>query len=428
MARRPLPTDRLPAFLELGITAMGARGDGIAQSPEGPVFVPLTVPGDRVLAEREAKRGGALWARARTIVAASPERVEPPCPVYGECGGCSLQHWRADAYRDWKRGLLVSAIARAGAAADLVAPSVSIPPGTRRRATFAFEAHKNRVVLGFNARASHRLVDLSSCLLLAPGLTAILAPLRAVLAAVAAGTRGDVTVTQTETGIDIVVETVAPLDLFGRESLARFAEETDLARLSWRRPGDPAEPVAERRQPMLRFGGASVVLPPGSFLQPSAEGERALAGLVFDAVGGAGRVADLFSGIGSFSLPLAQKADVLAVEGEKAAVAALSLAAGRARARLKAEMRDLARRPLAGAELKRFDAVVFDPPRAGAQAQAEALAQSGPGLVVAVSCNPATLARDAHALILGGYRLVRAVPVDQFPWSSHLEAVAVFQR
>jgi 23S rRNA (uracil1939-C5)-methyltransferase len=243
------------------------------------------------------------------------------------------------------------------------------------------------------------------------------------------GHGGDVVITSTETVLDVVIEAEARLDLFDRERLAAFAESADLARLSWRRPGGGlVEPLAHRRQAMVRFAGIDVALPPGSFLQPSPEGERALASLVFDAVGAATPVADLFAGCGSFTFPLAQKAFVHAVEGEAAAAAALKSAAEHNGARVTVECRDLAHRPLLADELKRFQAVVFDPPRVGASAQAEQLAASGPPLVVAVSCNPATLARDAKTLANGGYHLTRATPVDQFPWSAHLEAVAVFER
>jgi 23S rRNA (uracil1939-C5)-methyltransferase len=188
------------------------------------------------------------------------------------------------------------------------------------------------------------------------------------------------------------------------------------------------EPIARRRPPLVRFAGIDVEPPPGAFLQPSVEGEQALAGLVSEAVGTRSPLADLYAGCGSFTFPLAARAVVHAVDGDAAAIQALIAAAARASARVSSETRDLARRPLLADELKRFQAVVFDPPRAGAAGQAEILATDGPPLVVAVSCNPATLARDARILANGGYNLVRATPVDQFPWSAHLETVAVFER
>ncbi|MBY0430572.1 MAG: class I SAM-dependent RNA methyltransferase, partial [Rhodospirillales bacterium] len=311
-----------------------------------------------------------------------------------------------------------------------VAPVVRIPAGTRRRAMFSFSRKRQTLVLGFAARASHTLVDVTECPLLKPDLMAALPTLRALLAEVVDnGVDGDVTVTLTENGLDVLVEAEARLDLFARERLGAFAEARDLARLSWRRPGTGMiEPLARRRPALVLFDGVAVEPPPGTFLQPSVEGEQAIARLVGEAVAELSPVADLFSGCGSFTLPLARSAIVHAVEGEEGALRALKIAADHARRRVTVETRDLSRRPLLAPELKRFEAVVFDPPRAGAAAQAEMLAQGGPGCVVAVSCNPATLARDARTLLDGGYGLERVVPIDQFPWAAHLEAVAVFRR
>ncbi len=287
--------------------------------------------------------------------------------------------------------------------------------------------------LGFARRASHDLIDIGECPVLVPPLVAVLAPLRAALVrALPGGSKGDAIATLTDTGIDLVIESEATLGLPARETLAAFAEVQDLARLSWRRPGQDAEPVAARRKPLVRPGGVAVELPPGGFLQPSAEGEATLARLVTDAIAEFakpdGRVADLYAGCGSFALPLARNHPVHAVEGEAATLAALAKAAGQAHLRITTETRDLARKPLRGKELAGFGAVCFDPPRVGAAGQAKALAESGPALVVAVSCNPATLGRDVRTLLDGGYRLVRATPVDQFLWSARLEAVAVLTR
>ncbi|HVI52576.1 MAG TPA: 23S rRNA (uracil(1939)-C(5))-methyltransferase RlmD [Candidatus Sulfotelmatobacter sp.] len=427
---RPKAAAALPRTLEVAIDSVGGRGDGIARHGGEQVFVPGTIPGEKVVVKVEGRRGDGLSASLLQVLTPAEGRQTPPCRHFGVCGGCALQHMSQELYQDWKRGQLVEAMGRAGFGEDLIAPLVAIPHGSRRRAAFAFAKRRKHLHLGFNARASHQLVDLEECLLLAPELLALLDPLRAVLLRLLDdGCEGDAVATLTETGIDLMVEAEARLDLFDRETLAAFAEAQDLARLSWRRPGTGIiEPLAHRRQTVIRFAGVGVELPPASFLQPSLEGERALAALVFDAVGAKGPVADLFSGCGSFTFPLAQKAQVHAVEGEEASLRALKAAADRSGARVTAEVRDLSRRPLLGDELKKFQAVVFDPPRAGAAAQAEHLAESGPALVVAVSCNPATLARDARILAKGGYTLKRATPVDQFPWSAHLEAVAVFER
>lgn len=441
MSRRPTPSRPrpkasaiLPRSLEVTVERIGGRGDGVAGHGDEQVFIPGTVPGETVVVKVEGRRGDGLTASLLQVLTPSPWRREPPCRHYGTCGGCSLQHVGDELYRDWKRGQLVEAMVRAGFDGSLVAPLVPVAPGSRRRAAFAVSKRRQRLCLGFNARASHQIVEIETCPLLSPALTALLPPLRALLSQLLEdGCDGDVIATLTGNGLDLLVEAEARLDLFGRETLAAFAERHDLARLSWRRPGTGmVEPLAHRKPATVRFAGIDVEPAPGGFLQPSAEGGRALASLVFDAVGAKGPVADLYCGCGSFTFPLAQKAAVHAVEGEESALHALKTAADRVSARVTTELRDLANRPLTSDELKRFQAVVFDPPRAGAAAQAEQLAAGKPGqgprLVVAVSCNLATLARDARILSKGGYRLRRATPVDQFPWSAHLESVAVFER
>ncbi len=427
---RAKPAAALPRTLDIDITELGARGDGIGRHDGQPVFVPCTVPGDHLRVRVDGRKSDGLAATALELLRAGPGRVTPPCRHFGDCGGCALQHLEDGRYGAWKRGQLVTALRRAGFDEALVAPMIAIAPGSRRRATFAFVRRQGELRLGFHARASHQVVDIAECPLLAGPLLDLLPPLRILLRDVVEdGRDGDIVATATETGLDLLIEAEARLDLFDRERLAAFAESADLARLSWRRPGaGMIEPLAHRRPAVVRFAGIGVALPPGSFLQPSPEGEQALACLVLDAVGAAGPVADLFAGCGSFTFPLARKAVVHAVEGDPAAARALKSAADHHGARVSVECRDLAHRPLLAAELKRFQAVVFDPPRVGAAAQAEQLAQAGPPLVVAVSCNPATLARDARTLVQGGYRLIRATPVDQFPWSAHLEAVAVFER
>jgi 23S rRNA (uracil1939-C5)-methyltransferase len=416
-----------PRTAEIDITSLGQRGDGIGRGAGGDVYVAGTLPGDRAVVRIDGRRGEGLAGTLIELLVEGPGRANPPCRYFGQCGGCSVQHLDAALYDDWKTSLLVEPLRRAGFDGGLVAPLQRIAAGTRRRATFAF-TRRREAALGFNMRASHQVIDLADCLLLAPPLLALLAPLKAVMAELVED-EGDVVATLTETGLDVLVQAEARLDLFDRQRLAGFADAGDLARLSWRRPGTgPIEPIVQRRAPVVRFAGPDVVLPPGSFLQPSAEGEAALSALVCRAVGAVTPVADLFAGCGSFTFPLAGKAAVHAVEGDPAAVEALTAAAGRAGLRVTAERRDLAQRPLLGDELKRFAAVVFDPPRVGAAAQAEALAAAGPPVVVAVSCNPATLARDARILTRGGYRLTEATPVDQFPWSAHLEVVARFER
>lgn len=430
--QRSKPRSAPPArSVEVEIDEIGARGDGIARLGGDMVFVPFTVPGDRVVARIEGRRGDGLTAALVEVVSPGPGRVEPPCPHFSRCGGCALQHVEDGLYAAWKRDLLLTPLARAGLGEVPVGPLVRVPPGSRRRAAFAFARRKGAAILGFNARASHTVVDIGHCLLLEPALNALLPALRAMLAEIVAeGEDGDVVATLTETGPDVLVEAEARLDLFDRERLAAFADAHDLARLTWRRPGAGfQDPIARRRPAVVRFGGVAVEPAPGGFLQPTRGGERAIAEAVLAAIGPARRVADLYSGCGSFTFPLAaQGRAVHAVEGEDGPIRALEAAAHAAGMRVTAEVRDLARRPLLAPELKTFDALVFDPPRAGASAQAEQLAAAGPPLVVAVSCNPATLARDLRILHDGGYRIEAVTPIDQFPHAAHLEAVAVCRR
>lgn len=431
---RPKAKPRTPPparLVEVEIDSVGGRGDGVARLLGELVFVPFTAPGDKVVARVEGRRGDGLAAVPIEVLVKGPGRAEPPCPHFGRCGGCSVQHLADPLYEAWKRELLTTALARAGLGEVAVGPLVRVPPGSRRRAAFAFSRKRGATLLGFNARASHQVVDVERCLLLEPALAALLPPLRAMLAGIVAdGEDGDVVAIATEEGLDVLVEAEARLDLFDRERLAAFADAHDLARLTWRRPGAGfLDPIARRRPAVVSFAGVAVEPPPGGFLQPTKGGELAITEAVLAGIGDAATVADLFSGCGSFTFPLAvQGRAVHAVEGEEAPIRALEAAAHAEGLKVTAEVRDLARRPLLAAELKKFQAVVFDPPRAGAQAQAEQLAAAGPATVVAVSCNPATLARDLRILVDGGYRVEAVTPIDQFPFAAHLEAVAVLRR
>jgi 23S rRNA (uracil1939-C5)-methyltransferase len=405
-------------IVELEIERLGARGDGIARHRGRTVYVPFTAPGDRVRATLTGARGEGVSARLIELLRPSDARAVPSCRHFGTCGGCAFQHVAADAYAAAKRSLVVEALARHGLGEAPVEPLQRLPPGTRRRARFAVEGGR----IGFQARASHRLVALEECAVLAPAIVALLPALRRLR------NNAGFSVTLADTGLDVVAERQKAPDLGELEALAAFAEANDLARLSWRL-GDETVPVAQRRPVRVALHGVPVDLPPDAFLQATPEAEAALAALVLARTEGAARVADLFAGIGTFTFALAGSARVHAVEGAAPALAALRGAANRAGlARVSAEARDLEARPLLPEELAAYDAVVFDPPRAGAKAQAEALARSSVPRVVAVSCNPATFARDAAALVAGGYRLECATPVDQFVWSPHVELVAAFAR
>lgn len=402
------------------ISRLAHLGDGVADTDAGPVFAPFTLPGEAVTGRIDGER--LLEAQ---VAAPSPERITPACPHFGVCGGCALQH-AGDAFlADWKTRMVTAALAARGLSAPLRAVAVS-PPGSRRRVTFAGRRTRKTVVVGFHGRSDATLIPVEACAVAHPVLVAAL-PVCAELTGLTASRSGEarLSVTLTEGGLDIDLAAQKPLDGPLRAQLAQVASAADLARLSYN-----GETIALRRPPHQRFGAARVAPPPGGFLQATREGEAALLDAVREAVGDAATAVDLFSGSGTFTLPLAARAGVRAVEADAAALAALD-AAWRATPGLRAvsvETRDLKARPLMAAELNRFAAVVFDPPRAGAAAQAAEIARSAVPRVAAVSCNPATFARDARTLSDGGYRLDWVQPVDQFRWSPHVELVGAFSR
>jgi 23S rRNA (uracil1939-C5)-methyltransferase len=417
---------------EVVIEAIGARGDGVARRGGARVFVPLTLPGDRLRVRIVGRRGDGLVAEPVERREEAP-RATPPCPHFGACGGCQLQHVPVAQYRAWKREQVAAALAKHGLHDVPVEPLESTPPGTRRRARFAFARRGAALRLGFRERSGHRVIALSTCPVLVPELVALLGPLRALLARLElARPGGEVEVTLSATGLDLQIM-AADLPVLGdRETLAAFADGHDLARISWAPgPDVEAEPIVQRRAPSVMFHEVRVDLPPGAFLQATTPAEAAILGAVLKAIDQAPRVADLFAGCGTIGLPLAAAGrTVHAVETEAAMLEALRQAARRAGfgGRVTTERRDLQRVPLAGAELGAFDAVVLDPPRGGARAQAAALAASDVPRVAMVSCNPATFARDARLLVDGGHRCLWVRPVDAFLWSSRIELVAAFAR
>ncbi len=408
--------------MELVIERLGRQGDGIAQ---GPVYAPFTLPGERVSGEVVGDR-----MEAPKIVTPSADRVAAPCRHFKSCGGCALQH-ASDAFLSaWKREVVVAALAAQGIEAE-VAETTTSPTQSRRRATFSARRTKKGAMVGFHARRAGEIVAIQDCPLVAPTLMAAIPAVEA-LARVGASRKGELkaAVTATDSGLDVAVEGgKTPEDGAEgarlRADLAAIAEAHGLARLTW-----GGEPIALNHPPAVRFGRALVHPPPVAFLQATAEGEAALVRLVREGVGEAVRVADLFAGCGTFALPLAEQAEVLAVEGDAALTDALAAGWRGAEGlkRVEVEARDLFRRPLMAAEMAKLDAIVFDPPRAGAEAQAREIAKSSVPRVVGVSCDPATFARDARILLDGGFRLTRVTPVDQFRWSGHVELVGVFSR
>lgn len=403
----------------LEIVRLGRHGDGVA---EDGTFIPLALPSE--LVEGAVSAGQVETPR---ILRPSPDRVAPPCPHFGTCGGCSLQHAGDPFIAEWKRTRVIEALAAEGLACD-VRPTVTSPAGTRRRAVYSVRRTRGGATVGFHARRDTRIVETETCPLLHPDIVGARDALRE-LASAGGSRKGEMkfAVTATDAGLDVDATGGKPLDAGRRVQLADIAARAGFARLSWE-----GEPVAAPRQPELRFGETRAAPPPGGFLQATPEGELALVAAVLEAVGEKpARVADLFAGMGTFSLPLAGRAEVSAFESDPAHVAALTAAwrgAGGRLRKLDAKARDLFRRPLTPEELRPFDAVAFDPPRAGARAQCEALARSEVPRLAAVSCNPETFARDARILADGGYVLDWALPVDQFRWSAHVELAAAFHR
>ena len=371
----------------------------------------------------------------------------PLCPHFGTCGGCAAQDLGDAAYRSWKRGFVEAALRRACVEAEVAAP-VSVPPASRRRARFFAARSASGLSLGFHARASHDVVDMTTCRVLEQGLFALTRPLRRYFQqTLDPGQSGEAEAQIVSGALDILIRTTGRLDLERCQGLVDFARQAGIARVSWqglrpvrarrkggrRRPSgaaQPAEVVAELRPVTARFGGVPVALPPMAFVQASAAGEALLVDAVTAAIARDARVADLYSGAGTFTFPLARGRRVAAFDGDEALIAALDAAARGAGlgARVTGAVRNLARRPLRSDELDGFDAVVMDPPRAGAPAQARELAASGVPLVVMVSCDPATFARDAKILMDGGFTPGPVMPVDQFVWSRHVELVARFSR
>jgi 23S rRNA (uracil1939-C5)-methyltransferase len=385
------------------VVRIAARGDGITSSGR---HVPFGVPGDALLDD------GAL--------AFGPHHQEPPCRHFPECGGCQLQHADDEAYRGYLSSRVETALAQHALATEIRSPHLS-PPNSRRRATLKALKVANGVLVGFNAEASHRIVDMHECHILRAELFELVEPLRELLFGMLMPRRiADIELTMIDGGADLLLKGVPAGRLAEIEQLTAFAIKHELARLSVDR-GLGAETLFEPHPASVTLSGARVAFPPGAFLQATEDGEDALVRAVHEALAGSARIADLFAGLGTFAL--ATNA-VYAAEASRDAAAALK----RAAPSTSVEHRDLYRRPLAGSELKRVDGVVLDPPRAGAAEQVAQLAASAVGRVAYVSCNPATFARDAKTLVDGGYALQWAEPVGQFRWSTHVELVACFSR
>jgi 23S rRNA (uracil1939-C5)-methyltransferase len=392
------------------IVRVAARGDGVTADGR---HAPLAAPGDTLLADGTLKPG--------------PRHQTPPCRHFPECGGCQLQHLDDRAYAEFLTARIAGALMQQGVEAEIRAPVLS-PPRTRRRATLHAERRGRQVHLGFTEQSSHRLIDLQQCEILDPRLFALLQPLRGLLAThLPASRRVNVHLALADQGPDVMIEGLVTDSLGAVEAVTAFARRHGLARLSVD-DGLGPEPRWEPEPVTISFGGVAVPFPPASFLQATPEGEGALIAAVREAIGGAKTVADLFAGLGTFALAMDPGVKVYAGEGAREAILSLKAAASRAGRPVFAEHRDLFRRPLVPAEIDMFDAVILDPPRAGAKEQAEQLAASKAPVIAYVSCNPNTFARDAKTLIEGGYRPDWVLPVGQFRWSTHAELAARFSR
>lgn len=424
--RQPRGKQQGPARTgEVVIGRIGAQGDGVAE-PGRPLYVPFTLPGERVRAEIAGDRG-----RLLEVLSPSPERVAPPCPHFGACGGCALQHWASEPYLVWKRTLVTDALARERIETEVL-PTFACPPASRRRlALHARPGRPGEARLGYKQRGAWSLVEIEACPIAEPALQAALPGLRRLAAAFLEHPRSAPTlhVTASDTGLDVDISGVerrtGGLSADARMTAAESAAAMDAARVSL-----DGEILYQSRRPMVRVGRSAVALPAGAFLQATREAEAAMAAFAGEALAGAAHIADLFCGVGTFALRLAERSRVDALDSSAEAIAALNEARGTAPGlkAIAADARDLFRRPLLAQEMKPLDAVLFDPPRAGAAAQAAEIARSGVGLAVGVSCNPVTFARDARILIDAGFRLERVLPVDQFLWSPHVELVGVFRR
>lgn len=399
------------------IDRLGHQGDGIA---EGPVYVPGALPGEIV----QGTLDGSVLRDAK-IIEPSSDRVRPPCSHAKSCGGCQLQHASDDFVAKWKMEVVERALAAHGITTQM-RPILTSPAQSRRRAAFSAKRTKKAAIAGFHKKQSDIVIAIPNCQLVHPDVMAAL-PLVEELAVVGGSRKGEISVlvTLTDNGLDLSVSGGKPIDDALRITLSDLTRKHNIARISW-----DDEIALQREKPILRLGNAPVSPPPGAFLQATKDGEAALVAAVQEILGSGKRVADLFAGCGTFALPLAEKAEVLAVEGDKAMTHALEEGwrQGKNLKKLTPLARDLFRNPLLPDELAKMDAVVIDPPRAGAEAQVAQIAKSDVPVIAHVSCNPTTFARDCGTLIAAGYQLDWVQTVDQFRWSTHVEVVGCLTK
>jgi len=416
--------------LELTIDDIGDQGDGIAHYKGATIFVEGTLPGERVRIKLEDNKNMVKRGALLEILRTGPTRVKPPCPHFPQCGGCRFQHMNDDSYSNFKLGQLQQLLARERLDTSIFLPSVTTASGTRRRARLAAKRDKKaKLTLGFNEWRSHNIVNISACPVLVPALEAFIPALRDQLPGwLPPDSECDIQLTALPDGIDVVLIGGPKLDLDGRQTLASLAECLDIAHLSWRKwDRSPIEPIAHRKPLTVHYGKTSLAFPPGSFLQATEVGEKALIDFVRDVSGTGIRVLDLFSGLGTFGLSLPEAKHVRFADLDGPAIETLERAA-KHNPHYEVDLRNLLGDAFSAGECDDYDLVIFDPPRGGAKAQATQLAKSKVPDIVAISCDPPSFIKDAKTLIEGGYKLESLLPVDQFLWSSHMELAAHFAR
>lgn len=418
---------------EITIEFLGPKGDGAGKGPRGRVFVEGGLPGDVVRAKTWRGEDEIVRGEITEIVKPSHHRTQAPCKYYDVCGGCTLQHAKAEFYRGWKQDVVRDALKKLNLQPRRWEEPVFIEGGTRRRATFAVKKVGNRAIMGYYRRRSKEITDIDSCLVIAPEIISMRDRLKPLLPEIMQDKRGiDVFIQFVGGTYDVVITgpigPKAEPDMRTREAVADIARKAKIARVGWRlRDRDDIDTLIENTKPTATFGELRVGLPAAAFLQPTLAGEQALVDAVMALLPNKkGHYADLFSGCGTFSGPMLARGTVDAYESVDSAIKALVKSKGTLP--LKAFKRDLFRNPLRRDEANRYDAIVFDPPRAGAREQVQALASCKVPLIVGVSCNPATFARDARILCDGNFRLDSVKVVDQFTWSHHVEIVASFIR
>ncbi len=420
-----------PNTQTLTVESIGADGDGVARMPDGDLaYLPYTLPGEAIGASALTRRGDG-WTGGAEILTPSPDRQLPPCPHFGACGGCTLQHWQDAPYAAWKTAQLHTALTRAGFPDPPMQPLARAPQADRRRIDLALSRESGMVRVGLHRHRSREVVDLHTCLVVDPRLVALIGALRRVLRGVSGLRRtGSAIANLLDSGIDLLLRLDAPLSAADRTALTAMAHDIGACRISIALNAGATEAAAQLAPASIILSGVEVAPPPGAFLQASRAAEAAITAAVLaglpNHLPARARIVELFAGCGTLSFALATRARVVAYEGDLAAATALRRAAsGR---RVEAVHRDLARQPLTAKELTGAAAIVLDPPYAGSAPQMAAIAASRAPHVIYVSCNPGALARDARVLAQAGYGVVQATPVDQFLWSAAVESVTVFSR